>query len=159
MLYKEVTEDDIVKFLRNKGIREGITMAEVRILAERFEWPEYEMGAARTTERVSRDAILDFPDYPGSVPEWQIADSKLWLEENDGYLHSVCVVSGRTLAIEIYKQVDDWWWVILNLDDIDFFYKSPVYHSDQLQLNYRCDQMPGLVSLLEWACPTDRIKK
>jgi len=157
MLYKEVTDHQIEEFLLNKGIREWITVAEVRFIAKRFRWWNYEMYGDGSAESVSRGVILEL-DYP--VSKWQLEASKSWLETNDGSLRSVCVMSGGTLCIEIFKEVDDWWWVVLNMDERDFFYNSPVLNrAYQSNLYYRCDQMSGLLALLEWACPKDKIKK
>ena len=184
MLYKEVTEDDIVKFLLNEGIREGITVAEVRILAERFEWPEYNMywGWQGKMQSVPREAVIGVQDYSGSVPKSGVpaqsstpdgaqrrkilfSDVNSMIEMAEGDMVAVCVpfppmtyYRDRSHPIEIYKEVDDWWWVVLDLCDPDFFYNSPLLHREELNLFYRCDQMSGLLALLEWACPADRVK-
>ena len=171
--YTQVTEDQNARFLMNKGLRDGMTVGEARFIAERFDWPDYVIYGSASKQEVTREALLggsgseDDSPNPYFVPRWRMEDNRRWLEINDGDLNSLCVNSAHSIyPIEIYKQVDDWFWVVLNLNDKDFFYRSPVLQSGSAawpriytDLYYRCDQMAGLVSLLEWACPMDRIKK
>jgi hypothetical protein len=143
-------------------VPDTFSTGEIRVLAERFTWDNYAMHAetSRTTERggfgdwgfLDRDTVLGLRENG-------------WLRDNKEKVDKVMVEHRRWTCIEIHKGDDDWWWVIFNFKPHSVFEGTPLpfYNpqSDEVQfdLAYRCDQISGLLSLLEWAVPATVDKK
>jgi hypothetical protein len=165
--------EDVERFWK-KGTPDCFTAGELARLAARFEWPEYELSTSPRMMsqicHVPREALVDT-----GIPnprQWWVDESKAWIRENGGSVSCVQVLGSPKYSppVEIHKEVDDWFWVVLDFEDRDFFHSSPLCEGGRSPRRagprppsfeaaeydvWRCDQMSGLLAMLSWAFPGD----
>jgi len=137
--------DFIAVWQRN---RDFFTQGEIRLLAKSVDWEKWVIHTEYQLVVIGRESLLGLTD-----PDRLERD---WLIENEGCIETMWMTDRGRVVVEIYKQVDDWYWVV--------FYETRApaqikYAADALRFDeggteyYRCDQMAGLLSLLRWAMP------
>lgn len=159
--FEETTLDDMNAVWR--GTRLDFTLAEIRGIARRFEWGEFWLHSDKTRMSVHRKVILSPSHRPPCLlntrsddDDWRLEDEHQWLETYGDRVKCVQVIGQKKdnyPPVEIHKGRDDWFWVVLDGHDIDFYWSSPAGHPPHEY--WKCDGMRGLLAMLEWAFPMD----
>ena len=129
---------------------DNISVAELKLIATRVDWPGRWCIHNNTEESIvmDRGTIVMTTNHRLDQKE-QYAYK--WLLDNQDNLDIVERKSLRGLGlksfVEITKHTDDWWWVVIHL-------KTGVLAEEGTNFNvYKCDQMSGMLSLLDREMP------
>lgn len=143
------------RWIRGRSIpanKDSFSPGEMKQIATLLDWKVWAIFSEDKGEEVSRATMLG-----RGRPEKRVRD---WLMKNQDEIDTIVLRYKLEDVVEIYKQVDDWYWVVFyklerrgrgHYDGGGLEFGRP--ERGLWRLIYRCDQMDGLLSLLRWAMP------